>query len=549
MSILNYRITIVDDEIWTRENLKLLVSSCGLGIECIDLAENGEDALKKIDDNSPDILITDINMPFMNGIELIKKIRTTHPEIIICVLSGYSDFDYVREALLEGAIDYILKPISKTNLENVLTKAIKLIDNKRQKSVEMQESNDKLLIASSIIFDKEMSDLIDGDEKRTVHSVSNVRLSEIELNFAKFNLILIKTDSLYNIMKRLGITNSNTISYKIKNKISEIISGTINDNYSIVFNNTYVPNEYVAVVIDKNNREIEKLSDIIITKLQAYTGNYISIAISGSHFSLDNIREAYNETLIAMMTRKFKRGNYKIDAVQVEKMPMVKYLTAEQENQIIYAVQNNNKKILRNIIYDQIALQHFDKKDFLFLQVKQTIDKIAWLIVNYSAGNTTPSEILESETLLELLNLSIEKFELPEVCSILDQLIDAALKENDLYCSNENIKKTVNSIKRYISENYFEDLSLTSLARQFLVDRSYLSKVFKHETSENLMLYIARKRIDKAKELIAENSATLTDISSLVGYDDYAYFNRVFRKITGKSPRDYKAILQEKSKN
>ncbi len=549
MSILNYRITIVDDEIWTRENLKLLVSSCGLGIECIDLAENGEDALKKIDDNSPDILITDINMPFMNGVELIKKIRTAHPEIIICVLSGYSDFDYVREALLEGAIDYILKPISQTNLENVLTKAIKLIDNKRQKSVEMQESNDKLLIASSIIFDKEMSDLIDGDEKRTVHSVSNVRLWEIELNFAKFNLILIKTDSLYNIMKRLAITNSNTIPYKIKNKISEIISGTLNDNYSIVFNNTYVPNEYVAVVIDKNNREIEKLSDIIITKLQAYTGNYISIAISGSHFSLDNIREAYNETLIAMMTRKFKRGNYKIDAAQVEKMPMVKYLTAEQENQIIYAVQNNNKKILRNIIYDQIALQHFDKKDFLFLQVKQTIDKIAWLIVNYSAGNNTPSEILESETLLELLNLSIEKFELPEVCSILDQLIDAALKENDLYCSNENIKKTVNSIKRYISENYFEDLSLTSLARQFLVDRSYLSKVFKHETSENLMLYIARKRIDKAKELIAENSATLTDISSLVGYDDYAYFNRVFRKITGKSPRDYKAILQEKSKN
>jgi YesN/AraC family two-component response regulator len=446
--------------------------------------------------------------------------------------------------LLEGAIDYILKPISQTDLENLLAKAIKLIDNKRQKSVEMQESNDKLIAASSIIFDKEMSDLIDGDEKRTVHSVTNVRLLEIELNFAKFNLILIKTDSIYNIMKRLSITNSNTISFKIKNRISEIIS----DNYSIVFNNTYVPNEYVAVVIDKNNKEIEILCDIIINELQAYTENYISIAISGSHFSLDNIREAYNETLIAMMTRKFKLGNYKIDAAQVEKMPMVKYLTAEQENQIIYAVQNNNKKILRAIIYDQMALQHFDKRDFLFLEVKQTIDKIAWLIVNYSTGNNTPSEILESETLLELLNLSIEKFELPEVCSILDQLIDTALKENDLYCSNDNIKKTVNSIKRYISENYFEDLSLTSLAKQFLVDRSYLSKVFKHETSENLMLYIARKRIDKAKEMIAENSATLTDISSLVGYDDYAYFNRVFRKITGKSPRDYKGILQEKSK-
>lgn len=540
----HYKITIVDDEIWTRENLKLLINSCGLGIDCIDLADNGEDALQKINNNCPDILITDINMPFMNGIELIKKIKIAHPDIIIFVLSGYSDFDYVREALLEGAIDYILKPISQTNLESVLAKAIRIIDGKIQKSFEIQESKEKLQMASSIFFDKEMSELIGGEGRRNIQSVINVRLSEIELNFAKFNMILIKTDSINNMIKKLSLTDSNTISFQIKNKISDVID----DNYSVVFNNTYVPNEFIAIVTDKDNNEIDKISDMIIKELQQYTKNYISIAISSIHFSFDNIREAYNETLIAMMMRKFKAGNYKMDASKASQVPVVKYLTAEQENQIIHAVQNNNKKILRSIINDQISLPDIYKKDMTFLEVKQTIDKIAWLIVNYSMRHKTPSDILEIETLLEMLNLSAEKFELPEVCSILDQIIDGALKDNDLYSLNENIKNTVNAIRKYIFENYFQDLSLTSLSKQFLVDRSYLSKAFKHETGENLMLYIAKMRIDKAKELIADGSATLTEISSLVGYDDYAYFNRVFRKITGKSPRDYKNMICENLK-
>lgn len=544
MNTERYKILIVDDEVWIRENLKTLISSTEFGIESIELACDGEDALKKIGKDCPDVVITDINMPFINGIELIKRIREINPEMVVVVLSGYSDFDYVREALLEGAIDYILKPISQNSILNVLTKAFRILEGKRQRSLEIQDNQEKLQIASSIILDKELSNLIDGDERKPFKTITNPKLMEIELNFAKFNLILLKTERLYNILKMYPSMDSSKISYRIKNLIEECIG----DPNKIVFNNIYVPNEFVAIVFDKDKNEIDKICDQLISKLQEFTKSYINTAVSLSHFSLDDLRASYNEGLLAMMARKYTKGNSKLFAEGVEKLQMNKLLSAEQENQLIFAVQNSNRKIIRTIIYDQICIQDLHKKDILFLEAKQTIDRIAWILVNYSDNFNSTSEIMEVETMIELLNISIEKFNLPEVCSILDQIVDLALKESYTYSSNETIKQTVETIKNYISENYFEELSLASLAKQFLVDRSYLSKAFKNETGENLMLYIAKKRIEKSIELIKEGSLNLTDISSLVGYDDYAYFNRVFRKITGKSPREYKLTLQDSSK-
>jgi YesN/AraC family two-component response regulator len=539
MTAEQYKIMVVDDEIWVRENLKRQIETSGFRIDGIELASNGEEALNGMAGCRPDILITDINMPFINGIELIKKARSIHNDMVVIVLSGYSDFGYVREALLEGAIDYILKPISQANLENILAKAMKAVDSKRQKSAEMQENNEKLLLAASILFDREMSERIDGEERKNRKNISYNKLSDMELTFAKYNLVLIKTDNLNNMLKRISGATSHVLLFKIKNIILQEVDG----GSSIVFNNTYVPNEFILIIADRDAREIAAVEDRLIRKLQEFTGFYISIACSSSYFSFDRICDAYNETLLAMLTRRYRPGNYRINAANVEKVPIAKFLTAEQENQIIFAVQSNNKRLLRTILEGQI-IKVLGGKDMLFLEVKQTMDKIAWIILHYSANSNTPSEILESETLIEMLNIAVEKFDLPNAYSVLDQIIDGTLKENETYSSNETIKKTVEAIKKHISENYFEDLSLTSLARQFLVDRSYLSKAFKYETGENLMLFIAKKRIEKATDLILEGKVTLSEISYLVGYEDYAYFNRVFRKITGKSPREYKASLE-----
>ena len=243
-----YKVLAADDEYWIRENMKTLIDWEALSCSFLEPAENGEHALSIVREKHPDILITDINMPFINGTDLIKKVCEEFPGTVCIALSGYSDYEFVRGALLAGAIDYLLKPISADDLLEVLTTA---------KTQMPEESTEK----------------------------------------------------------------------------------------------------------DKSQ------------------------------------------------------------------------ITGRQ-----------------------------------------------------SGG----------------------------------------------------VKETVMHVKEFIDINFAEDLSLSSLSKQFHVDDSYLSKMFKQITGENLMLYISRKRVEHATELINRGDLSLTEIASLVGYGDYAYFNRVFRKITGKSPREYK---------
>jgi len=127
-----------------------------------------------------------------------------------------------------------------------------------------------------------------------------------------------------------------------------------------------------------------------------------------------------------------------------------------------------------------------------------------------------------------------------DLLNVLAKAVDRLTSLGVIRRRSGSVRETVTQVKEYIDANCTDDLSLRSLSKQFHVDDSYLSKMFKHIVGENLMIYISRKRVDRAIELIRQGNLSLTEIAGVVGYGDYAYFNRVFRKITGKGPREYK---------
>lgn len=123
---------------------------------------------------------------------------------------------------------------------------------------------------------------------------------------------------------------------------------------------------------------------------------------------------------------------------------------------------------------------------------------------------------------------------------VINEMIDLTLDTSKVK-GDVTMQGIVRQIAEYIDKNYFEELTLADLSKRYAVESSYLSKMFKQENGDNLMVYIAKTRIAKAMEYIRENHTSLTEIAFLVGYDDYSYFNRVFRKITGIGPREYKS--------
>ena len=180
-----YKLLIADDEYWTREKIRSMIGWEDYQIDFMPPAQDGEEVLQMMAQDRPDILITDINMPFLNGVELVKIVKEQYPEVVVLVLSGYDDFAYVKETLMAGAINYLLKPVSKIDLIQAVSKALELISEK-------EENERQNLKAASLLQDRELSLLIEKERIR----LSMTPVAGTALDAAGCSVLVIKIDDL-----------------------------------------------------------------------------------------------------------------------------------------------------------------------------------------------------------------------------------------------------------------------------------------------------------------------------------------------------------------
>jgi YesN/AraC family two-component response regulator len=533
----SFRLLIADDEYWVRENLMHVLDWRDLMIEPLDPAVDGEDALRKVESGRPDILITDINMPFVSGNDLIRSVKQRYPQTAVIVLSGYNDFAFVRDALVCGAVDYLLKPVSKSALLEALEKAIAALGNLRVRQAAEVELNEKLLSASSFLRDRELSALIAEEETKPA---SEGLVSELELSYAAFRLVVIKMTRLASSSRKPD-TDDPRRAREIKNLVARTAAG------SLVFHNVHARNEFVVIA---NPREdgVARLCRELPGLLERHTGCRSNVAVSSSYFSFAQLRAAYWEARSALMACPFQGESTAMRAEGARTRSLRRRMTPEQENRLVYALQSSNRTLAREVIFDQIGLRLCSSDHWPLAEVKETVEYLAAVIFHNAAADA--ASVLALENFTYLLDEALESQDANEMWSIVEQALEEALPDAGGSGTSESMTAVVRRVQAYIDEKYFRDLSLTSLAGLFRVDRSYLSRAFKQVTGMNVMLAIAKKRIEKAQEYIrardpySGRELSLADISSLVGYEEYAYFNRVFRKITGVSPREYKSTIE-----
>jgi YesN/AraC family two-component response regulator len=535
----NCKLLIADDEFWVRENLKSLLDWKSLSINLIEPAINGEDALCKIKAEKPNILITDVNMPFISGTELIKQAKELYPAMQAIVLSGYSDFSYVREALLYGAIDYLLKPVTKSAIVDVLNKALSIIGSNRAHEMEQNSAREKMLMASSILRDGKLSYLISGDSPKV--DIDDI-LTELELQYAAFTLMIIHLNDLPAALNKYK-NDMAFLSFNIKNTIEKVTQ----NSQVAAFHNNYVRSEFILITaID--TQEINGISKKLLNAITNLTGSSVNISISNNYYSFDSLRRAYYEAHFALLTCRLGSINQIISIKDSESLSVHRRITPEQDKCLAFAIHSHNMQLAREVIFNQVKMQDCEKDGWSFIEAKQTAEHIVGMITHEIDENQSSHMILAIEILNDLLNEALESHNMPEASAVTEQILEEAFGEQTVTGVSNSMKKTVLQVKKYVDENYFEDLSLSSVARQFWVDRSYLSKAFKQVTGSNFILYISKERINKAAEYILKSSLSLLEISNLAGFEDYAYFNRVFRKIMGVSPSEYRASVQNKRK-
>lgn len=524
-----YKVLVADDEYWTREKIRRMIPWESYSLEFLEPAADGEEVLRRMEEECPDILITDINMPFLNGVDLLSRMHEQYPDVVTFVISGYDDFEYVKGTFMSGSINYLIKPITRIDLVNALTRALELIS-------ERAHEKEELLKAGSALQDREFSHLIEHKDTSFVPSVT----LNSGMDLAGMSLMLIKIHNLKELARQNG-HDMNRLSYNLKKQIRD----QLGYEKAIIFNHVYRSNEFI-VVSEQVERELEKGAKKLLQYFSSCVQSPVTVCISGHSYSMESIHMAYVEAVGLLMTRRYCAEHEILipGKMKTGDGKMNQYVQGVYEKQIRNCLMTGNKEELSEIIFERIGLGHCVEKSWSYLEVRQTVRQILNLLTECAYQETSGMTPGEMESMIESADKTVEAMDQPALCEMLQEIILLLLPEQK-ETATDSMKDIARRAADWLEEHYAEELTLSSLAERYHVESSYFSRIFRQETGQNLILYITNRRIEKAKEYMRESRTNLAEIAFLVGYDDYTYFSRVFRKHTGMSPREYRSSCGE----
>ena len=536
------RVLIADDE----ESIGLLIQHLikweDLGMEVVKVVQNGFQAIEVLKKDTIDIVITDIRMPGMDGLSMVQEIKKISKETQYIVVSGYKDFEYAKTAIKYGVVDYVLKPVSKIELQTSLEKIAKTIHLKR--SIEKQEEErNEILDENAKKIRKHFIDAISNHtkfaENMTIESVNK----EYYMQFQDgcFQMACVKVD-----IANLDNNEATIYVYNILVSHLNIALKDICNDYEILWNKQ----KYFILMnyAEKDTKEIEKrLRNIvknllwtkdIIENMKLTLGLGIEVTnISALGYTSKSAQLAICDRIIKG-TNQLIMGVIPNEAVDVNnEIPLSDFGTS-----IVQAVNEMKvDKILECLKwYENSIVEKENIKGYHIIQLVKGLVNV-YILEMQGHGMAVNQE----QTLFESMTNNIENI--------------GTFEEIFIYISHEitiQFKKAVEEkmaeeyypikhAKKYIEQNYSQNISLKEVAEIIGYNATYFSSLFKKETGETFNEYLVKRRLEVAKELLRTTSDKIETIALTVGYNDVKHFNKIFKKDTTLKPSEYRKIFSK----
>lgn len=509
------KIMLVDDEILIRESIRDAIDWSREGFIYLADAPDGELALPLIEEHAPDILITDIKMPFMNGLELTSVVRQRFPDIKIIILSGHDDFHYAQAALRLGVEDYCLKPVSAAELIQLLSAVSSRIDEEQ-----------KLKQKHTYTAEKLYSDLCGGliSTGAAIEAAAQLNLQLMAPYYAAIILSLLPSHLDEPEITHYQAQSMELLLASIQNEQSDLGYFRRSRTETVIILKESLP-ELISSKIDKLTWDLEKNTDSSL-KLSLSCGG-IHERLQGIHLSF---QEAEDDKMFKKLSRQNKEALFKAsldhspDSVLLDRNLLLDFLklgNSKEAPSFIYQFKDGLNEICWNSMYAYYLIND------VTLELVQTAKSTF-----RSAGNHTDmiQELQKQIRSISNVDESLDYFH-----KLFEKLWEWRSEGSDKY--GELIEK----VKRYIRENYHNDqLSLNETSKQIGVSSSHLSKVFSQETGQTMTEYLTATRIGKAKELLKTTRCKTFEIAFQVGYNDQHYFSNLFKKVTGMTPMEYR---------
>ena len=534
------KVFLVEDEFVVREGIKNNIDWIEEGFKFCGDAADGELAYSIIINEKPDIIITDIRMPFMDGLELSRLVKKELPQCRIIILSGHEEFSYAQEAIKIGVTEYLLKPVSSTELIKTIKCVGQQITKERMEKENFERYRREMEENEVDLKRKLFNEMIEGSLSTAV-MLERGKARGLELSASNYQLILLK----YNFNGRDEIYSSELLA--VNKEINRINSSFIN---IIAFDRAI---EGIALLLKGESvEELEATGREYISKIKEAFSHYPDMHYFGGigepvgrlsllSNSFDSAARVFSHRFISdksaiVSIKELSTQNLNVnkscsyfDAIEINGLNLKKaelFLRSGEKGEINFFIE----EFLSGI--SNIGERSFLLKQYILMNIYFTT---LTFLKEIGASVVTVEEPFDGpELMYERVN------DIQKVSSYIERIFKVAIEKRDMI-STKRYHRMIEQAKEYINEHFSDEgISLNETAAYVNISPNHFSAVFSRETGKSFIKYLTDLRIGKAKEMLKCTDLRCSDISSAVGYRDPHYFSYLFKRLQNCSPVQYR---------
>lgn len=531
-----YKIMLVDDEEEVRKSIIKKIDWADAGFEVVGDAENGEEALEKLEALEPDVVVTDIRMPYMDGLTLTEKIHQRHPSIKVVIFSGYDDFEYAQRAIKLNVTEYILKPVNVEGMTAILKKIRKNLDEEIEMRRDVDLLRERYVASLPVMREHFLNNLVGGG---LTAEAAEEKLKEYELDLAgaeKWVVAVIHvepeeehgagTSSLHQERELIPISVKQLLEEKLKAYCRFVLFNSAREMVLIAAIDEGNTQTGLVELLNDSCKECRKVLEVSVT-----------MGVGVSCPSLDKMGRSYQSALDALGYRAIVGSGGVIYINDVEPVNRGKLqFDQQEESDLVAAIKfGPREKIeaaVKKIAGRMDEKVHIRQYQAYILSVASTVIQ---LVQQYDLNL---SEIMGTDRdYFEVLGQMDRQEDFYQwLLGVACRIGDALGQERD-----NTAKNMIRTAKQYIEENYSDpELSVEKICRYLHMSPAYFSTMFKKETGQTYIAYLTEVRLNRAVELLNKTDDKTYIIAAKVGYQEQNYFSYVFKKRFGVSPTKYR---------
>ncbi len=535
-----YKLLIVDDEPTVRHGLRHYFDWAEFGIEAVEEADDGDTALEAVARIRPDLVLTDVRMPAMDGIRLSRELRASCPDTKIVFVSGHDDADYLKSALQVNAVDYIFKPVNLQELRAVIERVAAELASRDRERLLARDMQVKLRESMPLLREKFLLSALQGGLITLSGAQERIRFLELELPVdAEYEAIVVSLDNYAELRDEKSERDLQLLVYAATNIAQELI-----DRYASGYALESGAGEIAGLLRwsgeDDPGERLLTLAGDIRDNLERWLKIGATIGVGSRTTGLSKVCESYAQAREAA-SRKWYLGRNRIitmDSLEAEEGREERIGHARIEKLTALLRAGDGKGLADEVRELFARLTGNRAGGFAYarnvsLQVALLADQLLLElgIEPPPAGASRVWESILKKDTVEDIRETLEGYAM-SVC--------AAVRERR-YKRTSNLVERVNAV---LASRYAENLSVADVGREVYLSPTYVSLLYKQETGRTINEALTLVRIEKAKELLRDPRHKFYDVCEAVGYADPSYFTKLFKKMTGLTPKAYRDRLE-----